>query len=125
MFTFLSSSDDDDDDARVVNDREILRLVCLDFCDLLKNNVARRRRVSIRIQSFDRRRRHRLCFETTLVVVISLLLLFSYKTLYMTMVRKFEQREEKSDQRANVLHIILRKKATVQTKKLFLAVSSS
>ena len=37
----------------------------------------------------------------------------------MTMVRKFEQREEKSDQRANVLHIILRKKATVQTKKLF------
>jgi hypothetical protein len=42
MFTFLSfSSDDDDDDnddddARVVNDREILRLCDDAFCDLLK-----------------------------------------------------------------------------------------
>jgi hypothetical protein len=40
MFTFFSfSSDDDDDDnddARVVNDREILRLRDDNFCDLLK-----------------------------------------------------------------------------------------
>ena len=45
MFTFFSfSSDDDDDDdddnddddARVVNDREILRLRDDAFCDLLK-----------------------------------------------------------------------------------------
>ena len=35
MFTF--SSEDDDDDARV-NDREILRSVCLVFCDLLKTS---------------------------------------------------------------------------------------
>ena len=43
MFTFFSfSSDDDDDDnddddARVVNDREILRLCDDTFCDLLKS----------------------------------------------------------------------------------------
>jgi len=43
MFTFFSfSSDDDDDDdnddddARVVNDREILRLRDDNYCDLLK-----------------------------------------------------------------------------------------
>ena len=45
MFTFFSfSSDDDDDDdnddARVVNDREILRLRDDNFCDLLKKTTS-------------------------------------------------------------------------------------